>query len=266
MKTPIAVLKTHLALDTSSNLANLPQFEALAPSTDQRDRENPRSWWNVNAECRIAYSREGLNQYIAICLGKDYVAAKDLPDMPDANARRYGPQLQRKLIKTCGKYLEADECKTLKAEAEEMFSVLSSSQPSKVYGKEMAELNKQHQKAKSPVKKERLVKKVERGGTGDWMKDYRKHKCQICEKLGTNPEGFKTRKGIPYTEAHHVDQVGTGGSLGLENIIVVCANHHRQMHYGNVEILQTASGNSEFIFRIDGGEIRVDRFQPGGSD
>lgn len=266
MKTPIAVLRTHLALDTSSNLANFPQFKALDPSAAQRDRKNPRSWWNVNAECRVAYSREGLNQYIAICLGKDHVAAKDLPDMPDANARRYGPQLRRKLIKTCGKDLDGDECKTFKAEAERIFSVLPSSQSSKVYRKELSELNKRYQQAKSAVKKERFVKEVERGGAGTWMKDYRKHKCQICEKLGTNPEGFKTRKGTPYTEAHHVDPVGTGGSLGLENLIVVCANHHRQMHYGNVEMLQTTSSSSEFIFRIDGGEIRVDRFQPDGSD
>ncbi len=258
MKTPIVVLKTHLALDTSSNLANLPQFEALDPSAAQRGRQNPRSWWNVNAECRIAYSREGLNQYIAICLDDDHVTAKDLPDMSDANARRYSTRLKEKLIKTCGKDLDVAECKTFKAEAEKMFSVLSSSQPSKVYRKELSELNKRYQQAKSAVKKERLVKEVERGDAGDWMKDYRKHKCQVCEKLGTNPEGFKTRKGISYTESHHVDPVSTGGSLGLENIIVVCANHHRQMHYGNVEILQTASSNSEFIFRIDGGEIRVE--------
>lgn len=266
MKTPIAVLKTHLALDTASGLANLPQFHALCPSAKQRGRDNLSSWWNVNAECRIAYSREGLNQYIAICLGGNHVAAKDLPDMPDANARRYSTRLKEKLIKTCGKDLDVDECKTFKAEAEKIFSVLSSSQPSKVYRKKLSELNKRYQQAKSAVKKERLVKKVERGGTGVWMKDYRKHKCQVCEKFGTNPEGFKTRKGIPYTEAHHVDPVSTGGSLGWENIIVVCANHHRQMHYGNVEILQTASGSSEFIFRIDGGEIRIDRFQSGRSD
>ena len=207
-----------------------------------------------------------MSQYVAICLDEGYVAAKDLPDLPDDNARRYSSRLRKKLLKTCDTDLNVNECKTFKAEAENIFSSLSSSQPSKGYRKEMSELNRRYQQAKSAVKRERLIKGVERGGAGTLMKDYRKHKCQICEKLGTDPEGFKTRKGIPYTEAHHVDPVGTGGSLGLENIIVVCANHHRQMHYGNVEMLQTTSGSSEFIFRIDGGEIRVDRFQPDGSD
>ena len=267
MKTPINVLKNHLALDTCPGLANLPQFKALAPSAKQRGRGNPRSWWNVNAECRITYSREGLNKYIATCLGEDHVAAKNLPDMPNDNARRYSTRLKEKLIKTCGKNLNAEECETLRAETETILSDLSRSKPNKVDKgvlRELSERKKKYEQAKSPVEKKRLVKAVERGPAGAWMKNYRQHRCQVCKELDMNPVGFRTRAGIYYTEAHHVDPVSTGGSLGLENIIVVCANHHRQMHYGNVEILQAASGSSEFIFRIDGGEIRIDRFHPVG--
>lgn len=269
MKTPIGVLKTHLALDTARGLANLPRFMALDPSADQRPPENPRSWWNVNAECRIAHSREGLNQYIAHCLRENHVTDKDLPEMPDANAGRYRSRLKQKLIKTCGRDLDAKACKTLRIEAETIFSALSGSEADKVgkeVSQELVKLNEKYQNAKRTDEKERLVKTVERGNAGDWMKNYRQHTCQVCKELGMNPVGFRTKAGLCYTEAHHVDPVSAGGSLGLENIIVVCANHHRQMHYGNVELLQTAKGNSEFIFRIDGKEIRVERFHAHRSD
>ena len=121
------------------------------------------------------------------------------------------------------------------------------------------ELNEQYAKADKEGKL-RMVKRVERGHVGKGMKMHRGHKCQICEAMGMNPIGFMTERGIPYTEAHHVDEVSKGGGLGPENIVVLCANHHRQMHYGNVTLVRKDSG--EFEFCIDGITVKVARYSP----
>ena len=124
---------------------------------------------------------------------------------------------------------------------------------------ELRRLNQQYAKANA-THKQRVVESVERGRAGEAMKKHRDYKCQVCEATEMNPVGFKTKRDVPYAEAHHVEAVGKGGSLGLENIIVLCANHHRQMHSGNVELIWKAAG--EFVFRIDGKRVAVARYSP----
>ena len=115
--------------------------------------------------------------------------------------------------------------------------------------------------AKTDVKrKRRIVESVERGSAGDKMKKHRNHQCQICEAMKMKPVGFMSKHGVPYTEAHHVEEVSKGGGLELENIIVLCANHHRQMHYGNVTLKRKAA--DEFVFCIDGEQVVVERYLP----
>ena len=124
---------------------------------------------------------------------------------------------------------------------------------------EVQRLNQQFPKA-TPEDKQRMVKTVERGGFGEVMKEHRGHKCQICEAMGLDPVGFMTKRGIPYTEAHHVEEIGKGGELGATNIVVLCANHHRQMHSGNVTLECKTAG--EFIFCIDKKRVTVRRYSP----
>ena len=83
------------------------------------------------------------------------------------------------------------------------------------------------------------------------------NKCQICESLQSNPLGFNKRNGKPYVEAHHVIFVSRGGSLSAANLITVCANHHRQLHYGRTALLKTEK--RKFIFDIDGVNISIPR-------
>ena len=110
------------------------------------------------------------------------------------------------------------------------------------------------------TRKRRIVEFVERGPAGDKMKKHRNHHCQICKAMGMNPVGFMSKRHVPYTEAHHVEEVGKGGGLEPENIIVLCANHHRQMHYGDVALEHTAA--DKFVFRIDGEQVVVERYLP----
>jgi predicted HNH restriction endonuclease len=53
--------------------------------------------------------------------------------------------------------------------------------------------------------------------------------CQIC-----GWKGFKKRDGAEFIEAHHLNQISERylGSLCTENIILVCPNCHREIHFG----------------------------------
>lgn len=88
----------------------------------------------------------------------------------------------------------------------------------------------------SPEVKTRVSKRVERGPIGAAVKRANGHKCQLCETLGADAVGFRKKDGTPYVEAHHVMPVSTKkvGVLSCTNIMTLCANHHRQMHYGDV--------------------------------
>jgi hypothetical protein len=93
----------------------------------------------------------------------------------------------------------------------------------------------------SPEVKLRVSKTIERGPVGGIVKKANGFKCQVCEALGSNPIGFLMKSGEPYVEAHHVMPVSTKqvGSLSASNVMTVCANHHRQLHFGRVEVTIT---------------------------
>ena len=111
-----------------------------------------------------------------------------------------------------------------------------------------------------PVLKLRLVssKGIERGPIGRELKRANGFRCQLCAALGLNPIGFIKQNGEPYVEAHHVMPVHIGelGLLSASNIITLCANHHREMHYGSVD---TAIEEHNFKFKFSGKEIVIPR-------
>ena len=44
---------------------------------------------------------------------------------------------------------------------------------------------------------------------------------------------FTSKKGVPYLEAHHVVHLSAGGKDKTDNVIALCANHHREAHLGD---------------------------------
>lgn len=124
-------------------------------------------------------------------------------------------------------------------------------------GEKLASLEKQFLKA-SPEIKERVSRTIERGPVGHAVKKALGFKCQLCYAMGLHPLGFAKKNGEFYVEAHHVMPVAALqlGSLAASNIMVLCANHHRQIHYGRVQVL-IAAGTFNVI--LDGTEYRIAR-------
>jgi len=63
-------------------------------------------------------------------------------------------------------------------------------------------------------------------------------KCEYCGELG-----FGMLNGGFYLEAHHIIQLANQGRDNVQNVIALCANHHRQAHYG----LQAEELELEFV-------------------
>lgn len=102
----------------------------------------------------------------------------------------------------------------------------------------------------------RISKTIERGTISQKIKEYNNYKCQICEGLDLHPYSFKKKNGEFYVETHHIIPVSESqkGSLGLTNMITVCANHHRQIHFGDIGITIL---DDKFIIEIDDEIIEI---------
>lgn len=116
-------------------------------------------------------------------------------------------------------------------------------------------------KRATPEIKERISRYIERGEIAKQIKKVTNYKCLVCEQLGENPHSFKKKNGDFYIETHHVEQVSKlkKGSLSATNLITVCANHHRQLHYGNSELLN--DDDQKFVFSIEGEEIEIEKIK-----
>lgn len=82
------------------------------------------------------------------------------------------------------------------------------------------------------IKKNKIVKQyIDRGqNVTNSLKKILGWKCQICKW-----EGFIKNNKEGYIEAHHLDQIAfkNPNSLCSDNIILVCPNCHREIHYGS---------------------------------
>lgn len=75
------------------------------------------------------------------------------------------------------------------------------------------------------------VKQIERS---PYIAEYAKRRangiCQLCNK----PAPFNNPKtGEPYLESHHVVWLSQGGSDTIDNIVALCPNCHKKLHYVN---------------------------------
>jgi hypothetical protein len=113
----------------------------------------------------------------------------------------------------------------------------------------------------TPEIKEVIGRRIERGTLANKVKRLVGYKCLVCEALGQDPYSFKKKNGEPYVEAHHIIPVSSliKGSLNYSNIITVCANHHRQLHFGDCEVLLESTDG--FTIRLDGGQIFIAKIQ-----
>ncbi len=102
----------------------------------------------------------------------------------------------------------------------------------------LAALEEMYLKA-NPEVREKASICIERGPVGQLLKRAVGFKCQLCEALGRPPFGFLKPNGEPYVEAHHVMPVSKRevGSLAASNVMILCANHHRQIHYGGIAVV-----------------------------
>jgi len=123
---------------------------------------------------------------------------------------------------------------------------------------DIIELEKEHSQAVPEVKR-RLSKYIERGTIANKFKSKTDYKCQICDELGNDPHVFKKVNGEYYIETHHIDAVSNlnKGSLGISNLITVCPNHHRQLHYGKVDVLE--NNKDELKLKIDNKKILINK-------
>jgi predicted HNH restriction endonuclease len=126
---------------------------------------------------------------------------------------------------------------------------------------EIAGLELKYQYA-SPRVKEIISKRFERGNISNDVKKLYEYKCKVCEALELNPYSFKKGEngdGDYYIEAHHIIYVSTlmQGTLDVSNLITVCANHHRQFHYGDIKILENT--NDLLKITVDGKIVGIDK-------
>src|SRR3546814_6024385 len=91
----------------------------------------------------------------------------------------------------------------------------------------------------APIVRERISRYIERGSVGNIVKAASGYRCQICVALGEPGLGFPRIDGTPFVEAHHVVPVSSleDDVLGPTNVIAICPNHHRQLHYGGVVVI-----------------------------
>jgi predicted HNH restriction endonuclease len=54
-----------------------------------------------------------------------------------------------------------------------------------------------------------------------------KGKCEFCGE-----PGFTGVDGTPYLECHHIIALANDGADRMTNVIALCANHHREAHFG----------------------------------
>jgi len=83
-----------------------------------------------------------------------------------------------------------------------------------------------------PDKKRVVVERFERNKLlSEYIKELYGWKCQICGFT------FKQNNGKLYAETHHLEALSKGGKDSLDNIVVVCPNHHAMFDHADVSIL-----------------------------
>jgi len=54
----------------------------------------------------------------------------------------------------------------------------------------------------------------------------------VCEKCSSPAPFVRASDGTPFLEVHHVSPLSGGGEDSLENVMALCPNCHREVHFG----------------------------------
>ena len=101
---------------------------------------------------------------------------------------------------------------------------------------------------------------LDRGkGVTDALKSLLGARCQICGWRGFEKKRRKKEKrGEDFIEAHHITQLAEKkeGSLCTENIILLCPNCHREIHYGKDFSVSDSPDSIEIVLSKRNAQIR----------
>ena len=78
-------------------------------------------------------------------------------------------------------------------------------------------------------------------------------RCQICQWNPLEIYGF------PLCHAHHIQWLSRGGADGLENMMLVCPNHHGAIHRGDAPL---DFGSRGFVFEGHTERITLNQHLP----
>ena len=107
-----------------------------------------------------------------------------------------------------------------------------------------------------PRKRKRMSEYISRpNAITDYLKQYRDFTCQVCGE-----QGFLQKNGTRYVEAHHIIELHhlLAGSLCSDNIIILCANCHRKIHYASV-VYEVDNTTNNIIVEINNRRFVIER-------
>lgn len=110
--------------------------------------------------------------------------------------------------------------------------------------KEISEIDERNKKKTSTITHSEAKRYERDSKLSKLLKELRGYKCQICGYT------FETINGGHYSECHHLEALSHKGLDVSKNMLVVCANCHRKMHYGRVRILE--HNDSHIVVELDG--------------
>lgn len=81
--------------------------------------------------------------------------------------------------------------------------------------------------------KKRIAKVVQLLGRDPLVVAIAKQRANFkCQVPSCSAKSFKTGRGMPYVEVHHLVQLANGGVDHPSNVVCVCPAHHRELHFG----------------------------------
>jgi 5-methylcytosine-specific restriction protein A len=83
------------------------------------------------------------------------------------------------------------------------------------------------------------------------IKLLRDNECQICGKY------IRKKDGTKYVEAAHIKAKSNKGSETLENILLLCPNHHKEFDLGDLNITNHSKETIEFTLNENSYEISL---------
>jgi len=104
----------------------------------------------------------------------------------------------------------------------------------------------------SPDKRPIVVERFNRDRIlSEYIKELYGWKCQICGFT------FKQNNGRLYAETHHLEALSKGGKDSLDNMVVVCPNHHAMFDHADVSILDVTP--EKISVMINGEQLVIKR-------